>query len=119
VRSFAVSLVAFCTVACTGAPAVGAASAQLACVSDSGLCAAYTSGARGVRILLVRPPSIVLLRERFVPAGEAIENVRWNGATLLIDTTAARYALDTRSGTLAPFGETPGMTASTRARRGG
>jgi len=118
VRSLAVALLAFFTVACTGAPAGGTAAPVLSCDAQGDLCAVYTPGARSVRVLLVRPPSIVLMRERFVSAGEAIRQVQWRGATLVIETSRDRYALDTRTGTLVSAGPSQDMTASTRARRG-
>jgi hypothetical protein len=42
----------------------------------SGVSALATVGGRNVRVLLVRPPSIVLLREVFVPRGESVRSVR-------------------------------------------
>ena len=60
-------------------------------------------GARNVRVLLVRGPSIVRLREVFVPEGETVTAVRWtNGAAaLIVETGDMRFALDPATGRLA------------------
>ena len=110
-RSLLVVLLALCTAAC-GRPGVGgAAPAVLTCDDASDLCAVYSPGSRGVRVLLVRPPSIVLMREAFVPAGDAVTGVRWSPGGLIVETAHQRFALDTRTWTLAA------VTASARGRR--
>ena len=116
-RSLAVVVLAFCTAACVAAPAGGPPAPVLACNAGSDLCAVYTPGARNVRVVLVRPPSIVLMRERFVPAGQAIGSVQWSGTTLIVDTGIERYALDSRTGRFSSA-DAADMTASTHARRG-
>jgi hypothetical protein len=108
VRSLAVALLALCTAACVGSPAGGAVTAPvLACDAQGGLCAVYTPGARNVRVLLVRPPSIVRMREVFVPAGDAVAGAHWTPDGLIVDTERDRYALDPRTGTLAALPPSP------------
>ena len=74
-------------------------------VSDapSGLVAVSAVGARNVRVLLVRGPSIVRLREVFVPEGETVTAVRWTdgAAALIVETGDMRFALDPATGRLA------------------
>lgn len=93
-------------------------------VSDatSGVTAVSAVGARSVRVLYVRPPSIVLLREVFVPAGERVTGVRFAGTpdALIVDTDAARFALDTHTWRLAQIPrQARGVAAADRARRSG
>jgi hypothetical protein len=97
VRPFVVVLLALFIVACGDAPAARVQGAVLAQDSSRDLYAVYAPGSRSVRVLLVRPPSIVLLREVFVPADEAVTDVHWTQGALIVETTAERLALDTRT----------------------
>lgn len=106
-RSLLVVLLASCLAACAPAPDAGLAVPVLACDRATDLCAVYTPGQRGVKVLLVRSPSIVLLREAFVPAGEAITEVRWSPGGLIVETAGERFALDTRTWTLAAVAALP------------
>ena len=110
-RSLLVLLLALCTMACSRAPAGGAAAPVLACDPASDVCAVYTPGTRNVRVLLVRPPSVLLLHEAFVPAGDVVTAVRWSQGGLIVETGHERFALDTRRWTLAA------VAASTPAHR--
>ena len=119
-RTYLLLLLALLATACAQGPAPApAAAARMTRDTGSDRVAVYTPGTRAVRVLLVRPPSIVLLREVFVPADAAITGVRWSGADLLIDTTDERLALDTRTWTLAARAASAGATASARGRRRG
>lgn len=111
--------------ACAPHPAPPAALAApvvpvIASDTASGMSAVYTPGTRNVRVLIVRPPSIVLLREVFVPAGEAITAVRWSDSGLIVDTADERFALDTRTWKLASRAAfSQHLTAGARGRRRG
>jgi len=83
----------------------------------SGLVAVYAVGARSVRVLIVRPPSIVLAHEAFVPPGESIRAVHWERAGLVVETNAQRYALDARTWNMAATDAAPARgVAIARAR---
>ena len=84
-----------------------------------GLTAVSAVGARSVKLLLVRPPSIVLLREVFVPEGETVVGVRWSrtGNALIVETDVARFALDLRTGRLTQAGPFAAPVVATRAAR--
>ena len=87
---------------------------------STGISALATIGGRNVRVLLIRAPSIVLLREVFVPEGETVRAVRWSddGRALIVETDTARYALDTKSGQRGHLEQHPrDVAASNYARR--
>ena len=108
-----VSLLAALLVAgCTDAPSDRAATpgaSLLASDPTTGLVAVSSVGARNVRVLLVRAPSIVRLREVFVPDGETVSAVHWQGGDgrLIIETDAMRFALDPSTGRLARLARDP------------
>ena len=108
VAVLATLLVAGCTDVPTDAAATPGASLL---VSDpsTGLVAVSSVGARNVRVLLVRPPSIVRLREVFVPDGETVSAVHWQAGDrrLIIETDAMRFALDPSTGRLARLARDP------------
>jgi hypothetical protein len=108
-------------VACAAPPAA-APQAIVATDARSGVMALSAVGARNVRVLYVRPPSIVLLREVFVPDGEHVIALQFAGSAdaLIVDTGASRFALDTHTWRLALVGEaSPGVAATARAQRRG
>ena len=82
----------------------------------SGLVAVYAVGGRNVRVLIVRPPSIVLAHESFVPPDQSIRSVRWTDAGVVIETNAERFALDTHTWVLASLPSPSDGVASARAR---
>jgi hypothetical protein len=90
---------------CTACAAPRTVAPQPIVASDaaSGVMALSAVGARNVRVLYVRPPSIVLLREVFVPAGEHVIGVHFADThdALIVDTDAERLALDTHTWRLA------------------
>jgi len=92
-----------CSASCVECRAHPVAETLFVTEPASGVSALATVGGRNVRVLLVRPPSIVLLREVFVPRGESVRSVRWseNGRELIVETDASRFALDTRDWRLA------------------
>jgi len=90
--------------------------------ADSGVMAISAVGARNVKVLYVRPPSIVLLREVFVPEGEHVTGVHFSGAAgaLIVDTDLERFALDSHTWRLAQLRqEARDIASSGRARRRG
>jgi len=98
--------------ACTDAPpdrAAAPGASLLVQDPTTGLVAVSSVGARNVRVLYVRGPSIVRLREAFVPEGQAVSAVRWQpGASrLIIETDATRFALDPSTGQLARLAGDP------------
>lgn len=108
-------------VACA-APPRPAPDALVASDADSGVMAISAVGARNVKVLYVRPPSIVLLREVFVPEGEHVTGVHFSGAAgaLIVDTDLERFALDTHTWRLAQLRqEARDIASSGRARRRG
>jgi hypothetical protein len=110
----------FCA-ACAAPPATAPRSI-MATDARSGVMAVSAVGARNVRVLYVRPPSIVLLREVFVPEGEHVTAVRFAGSAdaLIVDTDAERFALDTHTWRLAQIRqEARGVAAGAHARRRG
>jgi hypothetical protein len=117
----AVLLAAILCTACA-APDAGAPRAIVVQDAQSGVMALSAVGARSVRVLYVRPPSIVLLREVFVPQGEHVTGVRFDGRpdALIVDTDSARFALDTRTGRLAEIRQQArDIAAEAHARRRG
>jgi hypothetical protein len=69
--------------------------------SSTGLTAVSSVGARNVKLLLLRPPSIVLLREVFVPPGEVVVSVSLAPGphpSLIVETETTRFALDSHTG---------------------
>lgn len=83
----------------------------------TGLVAVSSVGARNVRVLLVRAPSIVRLREVFVPHGEGVASVHWADGTLIVETGATRFALDPATGRLARLADDlPAAGLATRTR---
>jgi hypothetical protein len=104
-RVLAVVLVALFLTACSGSAGQesGPLRPLIAQDEQSGLTAVSAVGARSVKLLHVRPPSIVPLREVFVPAGEHVLRlaVAPAGRTVIVETDVARFALDARSGRLA------------------
>jgi hypothetical protein len=77
-----------------------------------------TVGARNVRVLLVRGPSIVRLCEVFVPDGETVSGVHWQqvDGRLIIETQATRFALDPSTGRFARVAQAPaGLARRTAA----
>ena len=110
---------------CTNAPSDPAATpgaSLLASDPSTGLVAVSSVGARNVRVLFVRPPSIVRLREVFVPDGETVSSVHWQSgdSRLIIETDATRFALDPSTGRLARVARGPAGLARSAgsARRG-
>ena len=101
-------LVAGCTDAPSTVPPVPGP-ALLVTDASTGLVAVSAVGARNVRVLLVRGPSIVRLREVFVPDGETVSAVHWQGGDgrLIIETDAMRFALDPSTGRLARLARDP------------
>jgi len=65
----------------------------------SGLTAISNVGAREVRVLYLRGPSIVLVREVFLPAGTAVTGLvpAGDGRGLIVEAGESRYALDLRT----------------------
>lgn len=125
-RTPAILLLALLTAGCSAPDAAPPAGAALHPIvvsdADTGVMAVSAAGARNVRVLYVRPPSMVLLREVFVPAGERVTAVRFAGSSdaLIVDTDAARFALDTRTWRLAPVHQQArGVAAPGHARRSG
>jgi hypothetical protein len=107
-----VVLAALSVAGCTDAPSDrGVAPGASLLVSDptTGLVAVSSVGARNVRVLLVSGPSIVRLREVFVPDGETVSAVHWQvgGSRLIIETDAMRFALDPSTGRLARLARDP------------
>lgn len=104
-RAFAVLLVLLFVTACSPAGRRDATAPRPLMLEDaaSGITAVSAVGARSVKLLHLSPPSIVLLREVFVPPGEHVVRMGVAPATraLIIETDAARFALDPRSGRLA------------------
>ena len=97
---------------CTDAPSDrGAAPGASLLASDpsTGLVAVSSVGARNVRVLFVRGPSIVRLREVFVPDGETVSAVHWQAGDgrLIIETDAMRFALDPSTGHMARLAQDP------------
>ena len=114
--------VAGCSASCMDCRAHPVAETLFVTEPASGVSALATVGGRNVRVLLVRPPSIVLLREVFVPQGEFVKSVRWseNGRTLIVETDASRFALNTRDWHLGQIEQHAGaIAASAHARRRG
>lgn len=107
-------LVACLVTAC--APPTEAPATALPRHDGSGLVAVYAVGGRNVRVLIVRPPSIVLAHESFVPSDQLIRSVHWTDAGLIIETNAERFALDTHTWVLASFPSPSDGVASARAR---
>ena len=118
----AASFLAGCSASCVDCRAQPVAETLFVTQADTGVSAVATVGARNVRVLLLRPPSIVLLREVFVPEGESVKSVRWSddGRALIVETDAARFAVDTRHWQLAQIEQHAGEIAAQRhARRRG
>jgi hypothetical protein len=97
---------------CTDAPPEPAATpgaSLLASEPSTGLVAVSSVGACNVRVLFVRGPSIVRLREVFVPDGETVSAVHWQAGDgrLIIETDATRFALDPSTGRLARLAGDP------------
>jgi hypothetical protein len=108
--------------AACAAPPQPAPDALVATDAQRGVMAVSALGARNVRVLYVRPPSIVLLREVFVPQGEHVTGVHFSGGAgaLIVETDLERFALDTRTWRLAQIRQEARDVASTgRARRRG
>jgi len=111
-RALALVLVSAFVAGCTDAPpspAVPPGTSILVADASSGLVAVASPGARNVRVLLVRGPSIVRLREVFVPEGETVSAVHWQRADgrLIIETDAMRFALDPSTGHMARLAQDP------------
>lgn len=104
----AAALAAGCTDAPSDRGAMPGAS-LLASDPSTGLVAVSSVGARNVRVLFVRGPSIVRLREVFVPDGETVSTVHWQAGDgrLIIETDAMRFALDPSTGRLARLAPGP------------
>jgi hypothetical protein len=98
-------LVTACAVPDRDAPAPTARPPIVLADPATGVMAVTALGARNVRVLYVRPPSIVLMREVFVPAGHGVTAVRFagDGDALIVETDAERFALDTHTWRLAPI----------------
>ena len=105
--------------ACARLPAAGARVEPIMVARPDGLTAVSAVGARSVKLLLVRPPSIVLLREVFVPEGETVVRVGWSrtAAALIVETDVARFALDPRTGRLAQPGPFAAPVVASRGAR--
>jgi hypothetical protein len=114
VRTLVSVLLACLLVACAPSPSAPATTVPRG--DGSGLVAVYSVGGRNVRVLIVRPPSIVLAHEAFVPAGESVRAVHWERAELVIETNAQRYALDTQTWSIATDADRAGGVASARER---
>jgi len=111
-RALALVLVCAFVAGCTDAPpspAVPPGTSILVADASSGLVAVASPGARNVRVLLVRGPSIVRLREVFVPEGETVSAVHWQrpDGRLIIETDAMRFALDPSTGHMARLAQDP------------
>ena len=113
-RTLASLLFACILTACTPSPPAPAMTLPRA--DGSGLVAVYAVGGRNVRVLIVRPPSIVLAHELFVPPGESIRAAHWEPRGLMIDTDAQRYALDTGTWALTARALASDGVASARPR---
>jgi hypothetical protein len=108
-----------CSASCMDCRAHPVAETLFVTEPASGVSALATVGGRNVRVLLVRPPSIVRLREVFVPQGESVKSVRWSedGRALIVETDVSRFALNTRDWHLAPLEQhARAIAASPRAR---
>jgi hypothetical protein len=119
-RTVAIVPAALLCAACA-APQVVAPQAIVASDAASGVMAVSAVGARNVRVLYMRPPSIVLLREVFVPEHEQVTGVHFAGSSdaLIVDTDAERFALDTHTWRLAQVRQQARVAESVRARRPG
>ena len=117
VRTLALLLLASLLAACT--PSSTAPTTMLPRPDGSGLVALYAIGGRSVRVLVVRPPSIVLAHESFLAADQSIRGVHWEARGLAIDTDTARYDLDTQTWALVArtIGSDGMATARPRERR--
>jgi hypothetical protein len=90
------AILAGCSASCVDCRAHPVAETIFVTDAASGVSAVATVGARSVKVLLIRPPSIVLLREVFVPEGESVKAVRWSGdgRALIVETDTTRFAVD-------------------------
>ena len=118
----AAAFLAGCSASCMDCRAHPVAETIFVTQAATGVSAVATVGGRNVRVLLVRPPSIVLLREVFVPEGETVKSVHWGegGRALIIETEAMRFALDVGNWKLAQIEQhARGIAVSLDARRRG
>jgi hypothetical protein len=118
--AFAAVFLAGCSSSCVDCRTHPVAETIFVTEPASGVSALATVGGRNVRVLLIRAPSIVRLREVFVPEGESVKAVRWrdDGRTLIVETDRERFALDTRSWQLAQIEQhAHDIAASRHARR--
>jgi hypothetical protein len=101
-------LIAGCTDA-PPAPLAAPGTSILVADPSRGLVAVTSPGARNVRVLFVSGPTIVRLREVFVPEGETVSAVHWQPAEgrLIIETDAMRFALDPSTGRMARLAQDP------------
>ena len=113
-RTLASLLLACLLAAC--APSPSAPATTVPRDDGSGLVAVYSVGGRSVRVLIVRPPSIVLAHEAFVPAGESVRAVHWEASGLVIETSAQRYSLDAHTWSIAARADPADGVASARGR---
>ncbi|HVO90184.1 MAG TPA: hypothetical protein VMV45_16730 [Casimicrobiaceae bacterium] len=121
-RTFAILLAALLATACAppdaDAPLEGGRAPIVVSDPATGLLAVTAVGAHNVRVLYVRPPSIVLLREQFVPDGKSVTGVQWSGSQLIVETEEQWFALDTRTWQLAAM-HAHGVAARATSTRSG